>query len=159
MVSRLGRGGRILAVALLLAAGAIVLRPNPSSAQLDTCRITDARASVFTAFNEAGAVVYYGHALMSTEGCRHGPVTVEATFQPMSGQPQSCTPASSVFIDEAACTYAYGTTIQGTHVLITGTGKATGSDVDASGGADTFNSSCTLVVSTLGRSSCSFPLE
>ena len=145
--------------ALLLAAASVVLSPNPSVAQLDSCHITDARASVFTAFNEAGTVVYYGHALMSTEGCGHGPITIEATFQPMTGQPQSCTPASSVFIDEAACTYAYGTTIQGTHVVITGTGKAAGSEVDGSGGADTFNSSCTLIVSTLGRSSCPFPLE
>lgn len=148
-----------MAAVLLLVAGAAGLRPNVSSAQLDTCRITDARASVFTAFNEAGAVVYYGHALMSTEDCRHGPITIEATFRPMSGQPQSCTPAPSAFIDEAACTYAYGTTIQGTHVLITGTGKAGGADVDGAGGVDTFNSSCALIVSTLGRSSCSFPLE
>jgi len=153
------KGWRVTAAAVVVAAGIFVFRPNPSIAQLDTCRITDARASVFTAFNEAGAVVYYGHALMSTEDCGHGPVTIEATFRPVTGQPQSCTPAPSAFIDEAACTYAYGTTIQGTHVLISGTGKASGGDVDGSGGADTFNSSCTLIVSTLGRSSCSFPLE
>jgi hypothetical protein len=149
----------VVAVSLLLVAGAVAFRPNPSAAQLDTCRITDARASVFTAFNEAGAVVYYGHALMSTEDCGEGPVTIEATYEPSTGQPQSCSPISSVFIGEAACTYAYGTTIQGAHVLITGTGNATGAGLDGSGGSDSFNSSCTLVVSTLGRSSCPFPLE
>ncbi len=152
-------GWRIAAAALLIVAGAVVARPNPSMAQFDTCRITAAWASVFTAFNESGSVVYYGHALMSTEGCGNGPITMEASFRPMTGQTTSCSPISSVIVGEAACTYAYGTTIQGTHVVINGTGNASGAELDGSGGSDSFSSSCTLIVSTQGRSSCPFPLE
>lgn len=120
-----------------------------------TCRIDRAHARVWSQLNEGGQVLYYGHALMYTSGCRElSPGDIEVTFRPMSGSTASCDPRGTLYHDEAVCTTGIGAAVQGTQVLVTATGKTFGT-----GGAGAFVSACTLIVPAYDNASCGFPIR
>lgn len=141
----------VIAVALLLSALTLPTRAQ----QPLSCKIDRAHARVWSRINEGGQVVYYGHAIMYTTGCQgHSPADVTVTFQPMTGAASSCDPRGTVENDDAVCTTGVGAAVQGTHILITATGKTYGT-----GGAGAFASSCTVILPAWDNASCSFPIR
>lgn len=142
-----------LAALAALAWGASFV-PAARAQQVGECRVISAHATVWSQINESGAVVYYGHALMDTEGCGTSPAEIKAAFRPVAGAPTTCDFRGTLWVDEAACTGGRGAAVSGSPMVISAEGHSEGT-----GGLARFQSSCSVVLAPLGRTSCAFPLS
>lgn len=147
------RARTLFAVAALALAALTSLPSRSLGQQPLPCKIDKAHARVWAQINQAGTVLYYGHALMDTSGCQEfSPGDITVTFRPVAGSTAACDPRGTFQRDDAVCTTGVGTAAVGTTMLITATGKSAGT-----GGAAAFASACALVVPAYDNVSCAFP--
>jgi hypothetical protein len=128
------------------------------------CRISSADAFFYADTNRGDIVSYYANVMMYTDDCGVSPAEIQATFRPIApGVPSVCNFKGTLLSEYAMCQGAQGVAAPGTQVVVEAMGRTYGS-----AGADLFNSSCTLIVTSLppgeggtsgSRSSCPLPVE